>query len=230
MERQTMDHDFAVKSEACEKYLLGELSTELRNAYEDHYFSCAECSMQLRSAVEMLGAARQIFAEQPAVVAEPAAPAKPGAWLAWLRPVVAVPVFAALLLLIGYQNLITIPNWKQAAAPRVLPMFSLISANTRGEGLVFSVASGQPFGLYVDVPADPAYATYTLRLEDPSGTPSLLRSLSYDEAQKTQVLSINPAKQAGKYALIVSGIGAPDRSPSSVKELARLQFTVELRN
>src|SRR5580765_3234632 len=163
MEHQTMDHAFAVKFQACEKYLLGELSPELRDAYEDHYFSCPECASQLRSAIELIAASKQILAET-SPGAERASTV--GGWLRWFRPAIAIPVFATLLLIAGYQNLVTIPQLKQATASRVLPMFSLISSNTRGDELpVFSVAPDQQFGVYVDVPEGPAYSSYSLSVE-----------------------------------------------------------------
>jgi Putative zinc-finger len=224
-----MDHNQAVQSQACEKYLLGELSPELRDAYEEHYFSCSECAVQLRSAAEFFAASRQVLAEAPV-------PARdlgrlPRGWFAWLRPAFLAPAFVALLMLIGYQNLVTIPAYKQAASPRVLPMYSLIAANTRGdEGLVFSVSRNQPIGLYVDVPADSAYSGYVLRLETPSGSSTPLRSLTSDEAQKTQVVTVNPGSQAGKYTIVVSGLTNASAEVSSAKELARLQFTIELKN
>jgi len=110
-------------------------------------------------------------------------------------------------------------------------MYSLISANTRGDqGLVFSVAPGEPFGLYVDVPAEPAFSTYLLRLQDPSGASSPLRSLTAQEAQKTQVVTVQPGKRSGKFTLVISGITASGADASSAKELARLQFSVEMKN
>jgi len=230
-----MDHQLAVKSQACEKYLLGELSPELRDAYEEHYFSCTVCAMQLREATELIAASKLILAENPQIAELPgvisgSAPSwRP--WWHWFRPSIAIPAFAALLLFVGYQNVVTIPHLQQSASPRVLPMYSLISANTRGDqGLVFSVAPGEPFGLYVDVPADPAFSTYLLRLQDPSGASSPLRSLTALEAQKTQVVTVQPGKRSGKFTLVVSGITAPGADASSAKELARLQFSVEMKN
>ena len=62
-------------------------------------------------------------------------------------------------------------------------MFSLISANTRGETVSeFTTQPNQPVGLYVDVPADAAYSTYGISLLIPRENDSL-RSLSYAEAQ-----------------------------------------------
>jgi hypothetical protein len=224
-----MDHDLAVKSEACEKYLLGELSPDLRDAYEEHYFSCAECATQLRMAAELVGAGQQIFAQTPApaVATGTRVVQEPGGWLRWFRPAIAVPVLATLLLVVGYQNLVLIPQLKDARAPRVLPMFSLISANTRGETVpAFTTQPNQPVGLYVDVPADAAYSSYAISVQDPSGKTIPLRSLSYAEAQKTQVVIVNPVKTSGKYTLIISGQTNPPLASPPAK-LARIQFTID---
>ncbi len=224
-----MDHELAVKSQACEKYLLGELSPELRDAYEEHYFSCTECATQLQSAAELVGASRAILAT--ASIPERGADyvRGPRGWFPWLQPLVAIPAFAVLLLVIGYQTFVTIPNMRQASEPRVLRMFSLISANTRSDGgLVFSSAPNETFGVYVDVPADPAYSNYLLRLEDSSGGSKLLRSLTAQEALKTQVVIIDSGKKSGKYTIVVSGLTSQDADASTAKELARLQFTVAI--
>jgi hypothetical protein len=223
-----MDHHLAVKSQACEKYLLGELSPDLRDAYEEHYFSCAECATQLRMAAEIVGAGQRIFAQTPAPAVAAGARIVPesGGWLRWLRPAIAIPALATLLLVVGYQNLVLIPQLKESRAPRVLPMFSLISANTRGETVPeFTTQPNQPVGLYVDVPADAAYSSYGISVQDPSGKTIPLRSLSYAEAQKTQVLVINPGA-AGNYAVVVLGQAKSDAGSSTGKELARMQFTV----
>jgi hypothetical protein len=224
-----MDHNEALQSQACEKYLLGELSPALRDAYEEHYFSCSECALQLRTTAEFLGASREIFAQTPAAsLSQPAI--RTSGWLTWLKPSFAIPAFAVLLLFVGYQNFVTIPQYKQAAAPRVLPMHSLISGNTRGnEGLVFPAAPDEPIGLYIDIPTDAAYATYLLRLEDPTGKSSLLRSVTSEEAQKTQVVIVNPDSRAGKYTVVISGVATAGATGSSVQELARLQFVIELK-
>jgi len=223
-----MDHHLAVKSQACEKYLLGELSPDFRDAYEEHYFSCAECATQLRMAADLVGAGQRIFAQTPApaVAAGTRIVQESGGWLRWLRPAIAIPLLATLLLIVGYQNLVIIPQLKESRAPRVLPMFSLISANTRGETVPeFTTQPNQPVGLYVDVPAEAAYSTYGISLLDPSGKTTPLRSLSYAEAQKTQVLVINPGA-AGNYAVVVLGQSKSDVGSSTGKELARMQFTV----
>jgi len=227
-----MDHNQALQSQVCEKYLLGELSPAERDAFEEHYFSCAECAIQLRSAADFLGASCEILAASPVWQAKSDAASGPRRRLSWLlQPAFVVPAFALLLAVIGYQNFITIPRYKQAASPRVLPMHSLITANTLGDqSLSFTVPAEEPFGLYVDAPYDAAYSTYLLTLLSPSGAATPLRSLNAAEAQKTQIIAINPGRQAGKYAIIVSGLPSSTADSLSAKELARLQFTVEVRH
>jgi hypothetical protein len=223
-----MDHSEALQSQACEKYLLGELPPAQRDAYEEHYFSCPECASQLRCAAEFLGASREIFVASPIPRSSSEAVARTS-WFAWFRPVYSAAALAALLLLVGYQNLVTIPNYKRGASSQILPMHSLITAGTLGdESLNFSVPADKPFGLFVDVPYDPAFSTYLLVLESPSGAKTPLRPLDAAEAQKTQIFVINPGQQAGKYAIVVSALATPSADPSSAKELARLQFMVEL--
>ncbi len=216
-----MDHDLAVRSQACEKYLLGELSPELRDAYEEHYFSCAECATQLRMAAELIGASQHIFAKTPDLTAPASVLQEPSGWSRWLRPAFAVPVLVGLLLFVGYQNLVLIPRLQQSQAPRVLPMFSLISANTRGETVsAFAAQPNQPFGLYVDIPVDPEISNYEVSVQDPSGKTILTSSLDSAQARKTQVLVINPERKSGEYTLVIIGQPKPT-------ELARIHFTID---
>jgi hypothetical protein len=77
----------------------------------------------------------------------------------------------------------------------------------------------------VDVPADAAYSTYGISLLDPSGKTTPLRSLSYAEAQRTQVVVVNPGGISGKYTLIISG-QTDSQLASPPAELARLQFNI----
>jgi hypothetical protein len=43
-----MNHQEATELAAVEKYLLDELSPALRDAFEEHFFGCPECSADLR--------------------------------------------------------------------------------------------------------------------------------------------------------------------------------------
>ena len=54
-----MDHNEAVRLQAAEKYLLGELPKEQHAAYEEHYFDCHACAEELKATVAFLESARK---------------------------------------------------------------------------------------------------------------------------------------------------------------------------
>jgi Putative zinc-finger len=227
-----MDHNEAVRLQATEKYVLGELSEELRDDFEEHFFDCAECAEDMKAAAVFVDTTRDVLRKDFQKAAEREAVPARVEWLSWLRPVIAVPAFAVLLLALAYQNFVTVPHWKnaamQASAPRVLLPISLIAANTRGsESPTVRVRPDEQFGFYVDVPSDPAYNMYELRLQDPTGDSRVLRTLSYAEAQKPVVVDVPNAARAGAYEILVLGTSGQQGKPGKNATLASMKFTVE---
>jgi|ERR1041385_3994427 hypothetical protein len=53
-----MTHDQATKEQATERYLLGELPENERDAFEEHYFECAVCADDVRAASTMVDTMR----------------------------------------------------------------------------------------------------------------------------------------------------------------------------
>ena len=228
-----MDHSEAIRMQAAEKYVLGELPNALRDEYEEHFFDCAECALDVKAAAAFVDNSAEVL-RQEAKNEKAKDPVHSG-WFAWLKPIVAVPAFAVLLLALSYQSFVSVPHWKkmanEPAASRVLPMFSLITANTRGsDSTVFRVRPNESFGIYVDVPADAAYRSYVLRLEDPAGHSSNLTTVSYAEAQKTQVLEVNPGRRSGAYQIVVLGVANDASDAAKAPVLATMKFHVEFVN
>jgi len=230
-----MDHAEALRSKAVEKYLLGELSGEAREAFEEHYFGCAECALDVRAGAAFLGAARGILAHESAArqTKERVSPSRPG-WFGWLaRPAVAIPVFAALLLVSGYQNLVTIPHMKhtllQTAQPQPLLSFSLINQESRGSSpLVIRVPAGQPFSLYLDIPPDKTFPAYLCQVEGESGAPEFSVRVSAAEAKNTVELLIpGTALRPGRYSLVVRGLSEESTLAGAESIVARFVFTLE---
>ncbi len=56
---------------AAEKYVLGEMTGDLREQFEEHYFDCLECALDVRTAAAFIAASKEVFAEEPAVIAVP---------------------------------------------------------------------------------------------------------------------------------------------------------------
>src|SRR6266568_977656 len=210
-----MDHNEAKKQMAVERYLLNELTPELRDSFEEHAFDCPECSTDLRAGAAFIRVAK---AELPKLVEPSAAPsrsvpaAKKPNWFAWLRPAFAVPAFAALLAVLAYQNLATIPSLRTAAGePHVLPS-TAFHAGTRGAAHTLVQADRtQGVVLSIDLPQDSTYVSYALDLYDPQGkhlwTRTAVSSGASDGGENTVSLVIPGAGLLeGSYTLAISGV------------------------
>jgi hypothetical protein len=171
-----MDHNEATQQMIAERYLLGELTPEHRDAFEEHAFDCPECALDLRAGATFIGAAKvelPKIAEISAALPKPeiVRPAKKKMdWQAWLRPVFAMPVFAALLAVVAYQNLDTIPSLRKAASePSVLPT-TAFHAGTRGAAHT-SVEADRTQGaiLSIGLPQESGYTSFEFELYDPQG-------------------------------------------------------------
>jgi hypothetical protein len=211
-----MDHTESTRLMAAEKYLLGELTPEQREEFEEHFFDCQECALDVRAGAALVEHSKVVLAEPVTVApARTAAPvfARPGRW-AWLRPALALPVLAVLLVVLGYQNLVTYPQLKQAAnSPQILPWAS-INVSTRGTSTIpISARPGEGFHLLVNIPPDSRYASYTFDLSSPSGRLEWSRTVpatSSDEARSIYVPGAN--QEQGVYKLAVRGNTAANES------------------
>jgi anti-sigma factor RsiW len=170
-----MDHTEAVKEMATERYLLNELTPEVRDAFEEHMFDCQECATDVRAGALFLDEAK---AQLPQIT-EPAARKAPERervthkkpwWTFWTMPSFAAPAFAALLGVIAYQNLALIPGLRTAAAePRLVPWASIHAGTRGGAPTPVPAERGQGAVVLIDLPAQPSYASYAYDLYDPQG-------------------------------------------------------------
>src|SRR5258707_14788392 len=59
-----MDHETAVRIGASERYLLGELTGEDRDSFEEHFFMCPECAEDVRALTVFAANAKAVFREK----------------------------------------------------------------------------------------------------------------------------------------------------------------------
>src|SRR5260370_6241034 len=86
-----MDHNQALQLQAAVKYVLGELSQVQRDEYEEHYFDCAECAVDIKALATFADTTCEVLRQERAnQFAKELVPAR-GGWLRWLQPVMAVP-------------------------------------------------------------------------------------------------------------------------------------------
>jgi hypothetical protein len=239
-----MEHTQAIQLKAAERYVLGELPSDLREQYEEHFFSCVACAEEVNLAAAFVENSRAAMGSEPVTppvrlpVAVAQRPPSSGWFGAFLRPSFAVPVFAALLMLVAYQTFLVIPRLKGAAtqsvgalasaAPQALASFSLITADSRGgEPLTVGVAPGRPFSLYFDIPPDGHYSSYICELQNAAGKAEFSLNISSEQAKNAVQLLIPSASLGiGEHALVVRGLGTQDGAASSGTEVARYPFTL----
>lgn len=228
-----MDHQEAVRMKAAERYVLGELSGDLREQYEEHFFTCRECADELRCAAAFATGARDVFSAESAGVPLVAVQKPRAGFLAFfLRPAMAVAAIVALALVVGYQNLRVIPRLKtavsQSDAPVALSSFSLIGVNSRGGASVaISLPAGRPFSLYLDIPPQNEFPIYTCELEDAAGAAEFSLQVTAQQAKDTVQLLI-PAGHIppGKHAVVVRGLQSASAGETTGVEVARYPFTL----
>ncbi len=130
-----MDHHTAAESQSVERYLLGQMSAEERDAFEEHYFTCAECAEDVRAAAQFRANARTVLRNPN----QPAAAERRG--LSWWRWAAMVPVAASFFLLgtsyqTGREPLISSPDQyalreseRGPNVPRIPKAKSLVEVN-----------------------------------------------------------------------------------------------------
>src|SRR5215831_13264280 len=65
MSLDTMTHDQAVSTHAPERYVLGELTVDERDAFEAHYFDCSSCFDEIKTGAQFLTHAREVLGPEP---------------------------------------------------------------------------------------------------------------------------------------------------------------------
>jgi hypothetical protein len=215
-----MNHSEAVEQMTSERYLLNELTPDARDAFEEHLFDCPECALDLRAGALFVHEAK---VQLPELVASQTrsgtaqASGKRNFWFSLLRPAFAAPVFAALLIVVGYQNFVTFPALRESAnEPRLAPVAPLHSA-TRGATLpTFTADRTHGVALPVDLVSDPemaAAASYSFDLRDPRGKivwtgslPATAQGTASD--QSFSVTIPGSMLQNGLYSLMVTSVTA----------------------
>ena len=227
-----MDHNQATQLEAVEKYLLEELTPEVRDEFEEHYFDCEQCATDLRATAAFIDAAKRELKAASPLVPGPVTTHKsrgfrPSA-LAWAA-------LAASLLVIAYQNAFVYPHLKSEIAvlqaPEILPTLSLAGGNSRGGQVpVLAVGAGHPLLLTLDIPTEERFASYTCLLFAPSGSLSWRVDVSAQSAKDTVSIRVpGDARPAGEYTLTVQGNTGQSSSENGVA-LAHYRFRLDSQN
>jgi len=186
-----MEHAEARDTQAIDRYLLGELNAAEADAFEEHYFDCADCADELRSGMQFMDGGRKVArdASAPAIAPVVAISERRSRRMTWIPALAA----AVLVLAIGTPLLM---RQRTAVAPsfEVARQHSFLLSESRSAGTVPTLDGNAPLVLWVDVPSEPTYSRYEARVHQPDG--------------KVLVLSFSPDADGDATALTVRGLGA----------------------
>lgn len=229
-----MNHKDAVREMSVERYLLGELTGERREVFEEHLFDCEQCAADLKAGVALLEGARTELA-RPDRLATPVRQ-RPLSRLSWLlSPAWLAPALAACLLAVMYQMFFVIPGMKrqlaQANVPAVLSNLVLAGGTARGGGpLRVAAPENGSFLLSVDIPSSSIYSGYVCSLYSPAGTRVWLVRVSPQQANDTVQIRVPVAStQAGENTFLIQGERQNEASGAKLEDLSRHRFILEIQ-
>jgi anti-sigma factor RsiW len=223
-----MNHSEAIEKMVAERYLLDELPPEAREEFEEHVFDCPECAIDLRAGAVFV---HETKAQLPAIATGLPAPSravkqspKPGFWHSLWRPAFAAPAFAALLLVVVFQNVVTFPALRTAAtAPHLVPLAPIHSATRGGSHLTITADRAHGIALPVELPVETGLApsvSYSFELRDPRGTltwSATIPAPAQDSAADQPLSLVIPGSilRSGTYSLTVTNVDAHgERTPA----------------
>lgn len=223
-----MDHGEAVRSQAAERYVLGELPAGEREAFEEHFFQCSECAREVRLGAIFLANVRAVLAEQ----AERADAGLLARILDWrlLKPV-ALAACLVFGLSTAYLGLVSVPSLKRELAglraPQAYPAVFLRPL-VRGDEQVVEIPRQSRFvGFWADVP--PASRAARIRCELTAENGAAVASLEVPAPQipgaPVNLLVAATALRPGRYTLLLRAADGP----AAGRDLNRFHFLIRFQ-
>lgn len=214
-----MDHETALERKACERYVLGELSEQERDEFEEHFFSCPECAQDVRAAAALIANMKAVFRETRGI---PAPAPRLFQWPAmsrWLAVSAAVNV--VLLVSLGSLVLKVTRRPPGLTAPRFYETF-VIPGTARSPSSPGVIACSELCGLTFELDPDRTFQQYRYEIFDSNGSRQMQGFLPAPRNSDADLHLILPAYSlnTGRYWLVLRGISGNDMS-----EVARVAFT-----
>ena len=230
-----MEHPEAVRMKAVERYVLGELSTDVREQFEEHCFECVECANDLKSLTTFVAAGRMVFEEGDLAAERSTEEEKGWGWLKWFRPALTIPALGALAAIVIFQAAVTIPGLeKQAARGSVAQVYGpsyRVQGATRGENKSqVAIAPNESFALDFDFTPSGSFPRYKGDLLDASGKSVVTFEVGGEEANKELHLVV-PAGLArpGDYEMVFVGVDGTNDASAKANEVQRIAFHIDFR-
>ena len=223
MTARIINHDDAIKNLMAERYLLGELNTDERDAYEEHLFSCDACFEQVKAGTEFVSHLQNIDTQHPQ---PPLVPGFMSRVIAATRQPLTLTMFTFLVLMGGFavhQN--SEISYRKEPRPE---MRSVLTGIAHGSSEVHLIRVPRNSALSLNVEYAPKGEFISYRAQILSSSGKALHTVALPETQVGTTATIAlpaDALKPAQYSMVVFG----RRSEGTQEEVGRgafeLQFT-----
>ncbi len=222
-----MDHRSAIETTAVERYFLDEMATVERAEFEAHFFDCEQCAAEIRVMSSLEANVRaELEAGRPKEKTQASTSwikkPTPGFWeryFDWLRPAIAAPALATLLVVMGYQNLLHPARPHDFAGPQAATAL-LLRGETRGAEPAVTLPSDHSLVLTLDLAGIRPSPEYSVELQPEHGAPAPVIRTAAPSAGEPLTLALSAGTLTqGRYQLTL-------RSAPGGPVLARFRFEV----
>ena len=216
-----MEHTEAIETNASDRYVLRQLSAAETDAFEEHYFDCAECAEDVRLGMTIMEGGRRLVREGGAPVEAPmAAPGVPidsrPRWNKW------IPAAAAAALLTIPAHFVMLTRMQRAVAVPLFVIAKQHTSETRGAsteapvtaGETATVQEGETTIVWIEVVAGRTYSRYELQVM--RGTSILGKQALTPEQLKDALPFVPLGMSAGTYDLVIHGSDPKGRTAELV--------------
>lgn len=208
-----MEHTDAIETNASDRYVLRQLSAAEADAFEEHYFDCADCAEDVRLGMTIMDGGRRLVREAGEPVEAPMAPvvpihSRPRRGFRWIAAaavaaMMAIPVNIALLMrmqsAVARGQLFAIATQHD---PSVVRGSDTAAPVTAGET---KIQEGETAIVWIEVITGRAYSRYELQVM--RGTSVLEKQPLTPEQLRDPIPFVPLGMGAGTYDLVIQGSG-----------------------
>lgn len=219
MTARMIDHEKATKDLMAERYLLGELTGEDLESYEEHLFTCQICLEQVKTGTELVSHLSQIGPDST-----DALPGFAARFLTSVMQPAAITAIALFLITLGiavHENSVI----AKLKAPRPELRFTLVGVAHGANGTnLLKAAKSDALSLNMEYVRKPEFVSYQAEILSASG--KTVHSVNLPEDQLGNMASINmPAEglEPAQYSMVVFG----RRSDGTREEVGRGMFVLQ---
>ena len=224
-----MEHDVAIKNNAAERYLLGELNEREMEEYEEHFFSCSFCAEEVKIGSEFIDHAREVFKTDFLPEPDPAPVAKSTIWgRFWSSLRVPAPAFAcALFVLVGSFSIYQYSVITDLRKPELFTSEAKMLRASRGANdKEVRMPSHQPIRIAFQIP-NGDFGSYIVEILNDKGVKQSSMPVTASQAKNTiQVKFRSGSLQPGNYIVVIEGVTSNNGESGAQQEVIRYPFSV----